>query len=336
LKFLFRKIVSSQSQKGKSKETRPPANNKTKKRQKAATPANVASSNSHLPNQKSDPYTMSVEAEIPIQPQRSNVAAGNLLFSLSRDLIIVLWSIIAIQAYQGQPFYMGMLSLVAEAWEVYRRRSQPPNVMPRRSTVEQFWRATAWVPAAWMWSLVAIAVVDEDDYDGSEFVTATLKAGTWTYVRHCMSIQHWQVLKSVLSSVTRLFFLGGVFVLCFFQELSERPFVIALGCDTVMRIGSSTYDYFVERQALWEAKVEACQDLVWAALHTRRGEEIDTADLYDIVCRDNPHLCQNLYQVWFELEQRAARDKHIIAVTHGPTTGSTQWCWGEMGKDQDE
>jgi hypothetical protein len=280
---------------------------------------------------------MSVEAEIPIQTQRSNVTAGNLLFGLSRDLIIVLWSIIAIQAYQGQPFYVGMLSLVAEAWEVYRRRSKPPNVMPRRSTVEEIWRGTAWMPAAWLWSLAAIAGMDEpEDYDESEFITATLKAGIWTYVRHCMSIQHWQMLKSVLSSVTRLFFLGAVFLLCFFQNLSERPLVIALGCDIVTRIGSSMYEYFVERQALWEAKVVACQDLVWAALQTRRGEEIATADLYDAVYRDNPHLRQNLFQVWFELEQRAERDQHIIAVTHDPTTGATQWCWGEMGKDEDE
>jgi hypothetical protein len=95
-----------------------------------------------------------------------------------------------------------------------------------------------------------------------------------------------------------------------------------------MWIGSSMYDYFVERKALWEAKVVACQDMVWTALQTRRGEEIATVDLYDAVYRDNinPRLRQNLSQVCIELEQRAARDKHIIAVTHDPTTGATQWC----------
>jgi hypothetical protein len=297
-----------------------------------------------VPNQNVDPFhnrmmdgcgdhhdhhhgALAVRAEIPINPQRSTVA-GYLLFGLSMAVTIVLWSIIAVRVCQGLPLDVGMLSLVAETWEVYRRPSQPPSVMPRRSTVERFCIATAWVPAAWLWLLVVIAAVGGKSNDPSEFVTATLKAGTWTYVRYSISIQHWQVLKSVLFSVMKWLFLGAVIVLCLSKQLSACLFANALGCGIVIWIGSSMDDYFVERKTLWETKVVACQDTVWTALLTRRGEEIATADLYDAVYRDtiDPRLRQNLYRVWFELEQRVARDKHIIAVTHDPTTGSTQWC----------
>jgi hypothetical protein len=119
-----------------------------------------------------------------------------------------------------------------------------------------------------------------------------------------------------------------------------------------MWIGSSMSDHLVERKALWEAKVVACQGTVLAALQTRRGAEIATADLYAVVYRENsdPRLRKTLYQVWFELEQRAARDKHSIAVTHDPATGyqvvpillSCHIRWrdgivrlGETGEEQD-
>jgi nitrate reductase NapE component len=149
-----------------------------------------------LPNQNVDPFhnimmggccgdhhenAMGVKAE---------TVAGYLLSGLFTALTIGLWSIIAVRACQGQPFEVGMLSLVAETWEVYRRPSQPPSVMPRRSTLEQFYTATAWVPAAWLWLLVAIAAVGGKNDNPSEFVKATSLAGTWTYVRQSISIQH--------------------------------------------------------------------------------------------------------------------------------------------------